>query len=285
LTKKTKIKPARLFLDTTAIRYLTLHDTRFRHAVEGHIEAGQREISTFVRMEFFRGVIIILIDCYFILKRFRDVETGLHYLSSEFSVAKKTLVVQTAIHWLQGYPASSKAATLRRLGNKIVDLVRCFENLDVRMCRDYTRCELGKMRFPDGPFNEDQLMAFRERFSRTRKKPNCNLCVFREKHCRSLARQGIDLCGEKTIKRYKDNKQFTNQAERLAEAEATRADEPSCWWCERLGDSIIALNAHRNHTIVSSDRSFGPLCELLQKGHKRLPSVRKLYKSLMDENS
>jgi hypothetical protein len=56
----------------------------------------------------------------------------------------------------------------------------------------------------------------------------------------------------------------------------TKGRAPSCGWCERLGDTIIALLAGRGVTLVTADRSFVPLGELLRRMVLLLPSLAEL---------
>jgi hypothetical protein len=62
----------------------------------------------------------------------------------------------------------------------------------------------------------------------------------------------------------------------LAEADAIRDRTPGCRWCERLGDSLIALQAERGVRIVTADRTFAVPGELLGQAVVLLPSLVEL---------
>jgi hypothetical protein len=65
----------------------------------------------------------------------------------------------------------------------------------------------------------------------------------------------------------------------LQEANATREKTPNCRWCERLGDSLIALQARRGVRIVTADRTFAALGELLGVPIILLPSLVELKRA------
>jgi hypothetical protein len=60
------------------------------------------------------------------------------------------------------------------------------------------------------------------------------------------------------------------------EAANTQARSPACSWCARLGDTIIALQAGRGVSLVTADRTFVPLGELLNQSVVLLPSLAEL---------
>jgi len=66
---------------------------------------------------------------------------------------------------------------------------------------------------------------------------------------------------------------FVRQSEQAEDAANTRGGAPSCGWCERLGDTIIALQVERGVTVVTADRTFLPLGELLGRTVVLLPSL------------
>ena len=115
-----------LLLDTTVVRYLVLYDRAVRDHVESKLGTGQRAVTAFIRMEFLRGVLAALAECYFVLKQFATIETGLYYLSQEFSTGKLKLLVECSAKWMGAWRGSSKAAALRRFGNLIFDSASIF---------------------------------------------------------------------------------------------------------------------------------------------------------------
>jgi hypothetical protein len=282
-SKKSRLSKKGLLLDTAVVRYLVpgLYDSRFRQVVDGYLGERPRAITFFVRMEFLRGAVVPLAKYYFVIKRFPTLQLGLDYLSQEFATGKNKLLVQTARHWLAGQQGSSKAAALRRFGSKIVGLARAFDSLPgLERDADGVNCQLGRIDVPPAPFREETLLAFCVRWDAFRKDPKCSLCDFRSRQTQTLPKRGAELCGREAQAKYNRNKQFLKQAKNLNQARATTTRKPSCWWCDILGDSIIALDAHPQRTIVSSDLSFEPLCQLLGKKHQCIPSARKILETL-----
>jgi hypothetical protein len=106
--------------------------------------------------------------------------------------------------------------------------------------------------------------------------PDCRLCAFRRAQTRRLKRRGIDLVGAEPRRRFASNPGFVRQSEQAEAAPNTKERVPSCRWCERLGDTMISLLARRGVTLVTADRSFVPLGELLGTAVILLPSLAEL---------
>ena len=47
-------------------------------------------------------------------------------------------------------------------------------------------------------------------------------------------------------------------------ADTTKKTAPTCWYCERLGDSVIALSVPADHVLLTGDsQSFPAFAEIL----------------------
>jgi hypothetical protein len=126
-------------------------------------------------------------------------------------------------------------------------------------------------------YADELLLDFYERFRAIRQGvPDCKLCDFRREQRRRLRRREIDLAGDEARRRHASNRGFLRQADVLQEADATKDRTPSCRWCERLGDSLIALQAGRGVRIVTADRTFSALGDLLGVPVVLLPSLAEL---------
>lgn len=269
MAKRTK---ARYCLDTSALRYLCIYGDQVRLYVEGQLAGGSTELSQFVMMEYYRGVIIHLIDIYFVIKNAPTPQSAFDYLSNEFKVGKLRLIVQGALSFLCGFEGSnSKAATLARLGNYIFELGQKPSHPE---CRNRIGCTLGSLAFPSGVFREDAMLVFREKFNSILKSPACGQCGFRNEQTRRLTRTGVDLYSVPQRTKFSTYSGYVKQAVSLEKSTTTKRKSPSCWWCEKLGDSIIAIECHRRSVLVTSDRSFEPLCTILGKSILLLPSPK-----------
>lgn len=112
--------------------------------------------------------------------------------------------------------------------------------------------------------------------------PACKLCDFRAAQRRRLKRSKIDLTGPEPRQRYAG---YLIQAERVEQAVAQPGNIPQCRWCERLGDTIIALQLDRHVEVVSVDRTFVSLCEILSRRLHLLPSLAELKRRAAEVGS
>jgi hypothetical protein len=273
-----KKRKEKCLLDTNALRYLCMYEDSVRSYVENTVKKYDCEITPFVLMEYYRGVIIHLIDIYFVIKQSRTLEAAYDYLSAEFAVGKIRLIVQGISRWSGNFEPSEdpRVATLWRLGHYIFELAQYPK---FHHCRDRIDCQLGKLVFPPGVFDETAMLAFRNEFRRVEKAPSCGQCAFRANQISRLTHAGIDLYSQ--AQRDAHNvAAYSKQAERLEKAASTKRNSPSCWWCMRLGDSIIALLSPRNSVLVSSDHAFVPLCKILGKQLVHLPSPRDMVAAM-----
>jgi hypothetical protein len=55
---------------------------------------------------------------------------------------------------------------------------------------------------------------------------------------------------------------------------------PKCRFCERLGDTIIILQAPANAILITADRAFLAFGDILNREIRRLPSLAELKKQL-----
>jgi hypothetical protein len=122
-------KLRRVFLETSAVTYHQHGHTLTVGAVEQAIGEGVAEVSNFVRMEYVRGVVINLIDLYFLMKREVSVSDALITWSQKVRQERKLKVVlMTIARWLHGLDEADDVSTsMRRLGEFIVQLVRTFD--------------------------------------------------------------------------------------------------------------------------------------------------------------
>jgi hypothetical protein len=163
-----------------------------------------------------------------------------------------------------------------------VQLVRTFDSVYKGRAKDHLRCELGKVKMPARPFSEELLLRFYERFNAIKSgPPGCDLCGFKARQQKELTRKSIDLCGPTPREVHKKNAGYVKQAERLESAAATKDTQPKCTWCERLGDSIIILQAPAKAILVTADRAFEAFGQILSREIRRLPSLAEMQKQAL----
>jgi hypothetical protein len=280
-----KASHAHVLLDTSAVVHQlhghTLHQAAVCEAVAG------RDVSVpvFVRMEYLRGVILNLIEMWALIRESVTVQDAFIDWSQKMRQERKLKVILLTVpQWLGGHEEwPSKQVTLRRLGDLILRMIRDFDESDPRPPDDPLACVLGRLDIPRQGYDDDLLLDFYQRFTAVQEGiPDCRLCDFRKVQRHRLRRREIDLTDPEVRSRFASNPGFVRQSEQAEQAANTRARAPACSWCEKLGDTIIALQAERGVAIVTADRTFVPLGELLGRTVILLPSLAELKRRAQD---
>ncbi len=129
------------------------------------------------------------------------------------------------------------------------------------------------------------LLRFYDRFKTIQKRvPDCFLCGFKAKQQRSLLAQRIDIGSEEKQQKYRKYLGYVQQAKRVGEVAVTKTTLPKCRWCERLGDTIIALQSPKKAALVTADRAFLPLGEILNREVRLLPSLAELKRQASSQS-
>src|SRR4051812_19895795 len=112
-----KSKRRKVFLETSAVIYAQHGHTLMVEAVSRAVGGSVVEVSNFIRMEYVRGVVINLIDLYFLIKREDSVSDALITWSQKVNQERKLKVVlMTISQWLYALSESNDVATtMRRL--------------------------------------------------------------------------------------------------------------------------------------------------------------------------
>jgi hypothetical protein len=279
-----KTKRPRLFLETSGVIYQQLGHSLQKEAVRHAVGDGLVEISRFIRMEYLRGVVVNLIEFYFLVKESDSVADALIDWSQKVNQERKLKILLMFLpQWLRGHERwEDKQLSLRRLGDLVVRLVYAFDDAYFgRRCKDRLDCRLGRVCFPRRTFAEELLLRFYDRFRSIQKSiPPCRLCRFKDEQQLRLSKSKVDLYGQGQRLRFAENKGYVAQAERLEEAAASTQAVPKCRWCERLGDSIIVLQAPAKAIIITADRAFLAFGQILNREIRQLPSLAELKRQL-----
>jgi len=280
-----KRSPARLLLDTSAVVHQLHGHTLQQAAVRKATTGGEVLVPVFVRMEYLRGVILNLIEMWCLIRESVTVQDAFIDWSQKMRQERKLKVIlMTVPHWLGGHEHwQSKDVTLRRLGDLILRIICDFDEAHPRPPDDPLACVLGRLDIPRQGYDDDLLLDFYQRFTVVQEGvPNCRLCDFRKAQRQRLRRGEIDLTSPEVRSRLASNPGFVRQSEQAEEAANTKARAPSCDWCARLGDTIIALQVERGVTVVTADRTFVPLGELFGRTVVLLPSLAELKRREQD---
>jgi hypothetical protein len=241
------------------------------------------EVSNFIRMEYLRGVVLNLIELYFLIKESDSVSDALIDWSQKVAQERKLkIVLMTMPQWVSDQEDwKDKAKSMRRLGDLVVRLVSDFDDAFKGRAKDRLECRLGKVRFPRRAFSEDVLLRFYERFKAIQAStPDCKLCEFKNTQQTELSRQQIDLHGPAQRTKYAKHTGYVQQAERVEEILQKQHPSPKCRFCERVGDTIIALQAPKKAILVTADRAYVAFSDILNREIRLLPSLAQLKQQL-----
>lgn len=273
----------RIFLETSGVIYHRHGHSLMQAAVQQAIGNGLLEVSNFIRMEYLRGLVLNLIELYFLIKESDSVSDALIDWSQKVNQERKLKIVLMTMHqWLVRHEdCQEKKKSQRRLGDLVVRLVYEFDDVFKGRAKDRLQCRLGRVRFPRRTFSEDMLLRFYERFKAIQASiPDCLLCHFKSKQQAELTRRGVDLHGSSQQQKYANNKGYVTQAQRLTNALATQSATPKCHWCAQLGDTIIILQAPKKSILVTADRAFEAFGEILNREIRCLPSLAQMKRQL-----
>ena len=182
--------------------------------------------------------------------------------------------------WLCGFHDwDDPVKTCRRLGEYMRKLIFDFDHEFGTRIVDPMRCEFGVLSFPQETYTEDQILDFYDQCQRILKGPQCAQCEFRHKKNQELEAAGIDLYSVRQRERFATYPGYVKQAEWIQKAMESSKAKPTCWYCDRLGDSVIALSAPTNSTILAADKkSFPAFGKILRVDVEMLPSLKELRK-------
>jgi hypothetical protein len=271
--------PNRFLLDTSAVVHQLHGHTLQQGAVREAVSHGEVQVPIFIRMEYLRAVILNLIEMWGLIRESVTVRDAFIDWSQKMRQERKLKVIlMTVPQWLGGHEEwQAREVTLRRLGDLIFRMIRDFDEAYSRPRDDPLACVLGRVDLPSQGYEDDLLLDFYRRFKAIQEGvPDCKLCSFRLAQRKRLRRRQIDLAGQEVRQRFESNSGFVRQSEQTELAASTTARTPSCRWCEQLGDTIIALQAGRGTAVVTADRTFLALGELLGQPVVLLPSLAEL---------
>jgi hypothetical protein len=277
MTRKRSLSPC--LLDTSAVIYQQHSHTLQQAAVRDAVAGREAQVPVFVRMEYLRGLILNLIEMWCLIRESVTVQDAfIDWAQKVRQERKLKFVLLTVPQWLALHEdCPSKNRTLNRLGHLVLRLIWSFDEACPRRPDDPLACELGRLDIPRQSYDDDLLLDFHVRFKQVQEGvPDCRLCEFRQAQRKRLGRRKVNLSGPEVRELYKSNAGFVRQAEQAEEAANHTGDSPACRRCEKLGDTIIALQTCRGVAIATADRTFVPLGELLGRKVLLLPSLAEL---------
>ena len=114
MTKKAK---PRLFLETSGVIYELHGHSLQQAAVRSVVGGGRPEISNFVRMEYLRGLVLNLIELYFLIEESDTVSDALIDWSQKVAQERKLkIVLMTIAAWITNQEEWQAKETSLRAG-------------------------------------------------------------------------------------------------------------------------------------------------------------------------
>jgi hypothetical protein len=249
------------FADTTVVYYLLHSHTLLRDRTAEIVNGNKVWVPRFVRGEYIRGYIAGLIELYYAIKEEKTVQDGIHTFNGDASRRPRKLAnaFGTTTGWLAGHTDCQIVhKTLRRLGEEIITKLTRLDTLFPNQFTDALHCEFGAMNFPEETYDESHILDFYSEIVRIKDKPDCDQCTFRRDQISRINSNGIDLYSNAQQARYNNRNGYVTQAEWIDKAIRSEKLSPSCWYCERLGDTIITLSTPDKFFILTGDHSSFP---------------------------
>ncbi len=279
-TMPSQTVPLTLFVDTTVVYYRLFGPPRQQAYVQQLAREHELGLTLFVKGEFIRGYLEGLIALYCTIREENSVRSGMQLFAADEGLRPRRLsnAFTSTIDWLYQHGESEDVSlTLNRLCQYIAKTLLWFDlDFPVRTI-DSLRCEIGLLGFPSEVSTEDDLLDLAQRLRDIRNSPGCDQCRFRESQIKRLAESNIDLNSPDQQQRFQDHAGYVSQARLAEQARNTARPTPSCWYCDRLGDTIIALSCPSGSTILTGDKqSFPAFGQILGIPIHLIPSEQQL---------
>ncbi len=273
------------FLDTSVtFKHLTGHSVHKARLAE--LIPPPRYVNNYVRMEFYRALLMSWIHFYFeAVDPFHPTfaDALLFYSDSFGREGKRVLTAVGNIVSDAGLDlksSSEKESCLHKLEDLIFEVAYAFDLAYKRTGADPTRCARVpfSLRVVAGEERRDTIRRFEEIFS------NVNRC-----------RAGCDV--EKFFQGGKYAEQLRAVAgisqEKGAHPAIVRMDAPiargnsdpstfTCFMCGKIGDAIIAISVPSGWRLHSLDTVHEPICQILGREFQICPSAAAVKKSDSD---
>ena len=245
--------------------------------IRDHKNGRALVISNFVRGEFIRGYVKGLIELYMAIREEDSVEDGIEWYRELAGRTPRRVAdaLGLTIQWFNGLEDNSDVeTTLVRLGNLIRDSIFRLDEEFPNRLKDSLACDFGILDFPSEPFSEEQVLDFYSRLVEIPKSPDCAQCKFRQTQSQAIndASINIDELLE-NVPKGPVKTQLTN----IKRGPRSKLEIPSCYYCMRLGDTLIAVQCPKSWVLMTGDKgTFPTICAYLGKQVLLVPSIRDL---------
>jgi hypothetical protein len=272
------------FCDTTILYYKLLGPPIHKAEVAARSVAGRLVLSGFVIGEFIRGYISGMLQLYMVIKEENDVREGCRVFADD-AVTLNPRGLRNAFQvivefLLRQEDCDTVEKTLRRIADHIRNLLFDLDDEFPTREVDPLRCPIGHLRFPKEELEERHVLDFWESLQAITDQPQCHQCLFRDEQQKELVGHGVDLYSKERREEHRKSKGYVRQAKWMEMAARSKKNGPTCWYCNRLGDSIISLSCPDRAVILTGDRSSFPiLAKLLGISVDIIPSEKELKRA------
>lgn len=277
------------FLDTSIARTALISTTGYREYLASEFGDSRLYVNDYVRMEFLRGLVVVLIDFYFSLRvpTVPSFDDAIKLWNERFEIraikSVSTLISElVATHRIESGP-EGKTKVLAAIADYIFRLLCTFESRFFDTGQDPSRCPRGKIVLGgDGDITADVLFEFKESFGEVdRHRKACNVYGMLLK---DYVQQVAKFNGSHEMKAAKEKDSIKRASVVLEKATETNGDSITCKQCGRLGDLIISLGAPGVMRIETSDKGQATICNSLQRPYKLHPSQSAVAKQAQATN-
>lgn len=218
--------------------------------------------STYLRMEFVRGVVCSMAQMAIVVRRFDTCAQALSYLSNDFSVRDVKVYLQVAGRLLDMSVPKTTTAWADTIASEAVKILRRFDKKFPSRIRNKSRCQIGSR---NPKIDYDTLIDDLNSYCRDFLTPvtDCEVNAWLDlANARSDASALIKVLMGAAI----------TSVDQMADMKANET-HVTCRECVKISDSVIALEQPESVTLVYSDNAFNALCPALHKPGVQVPSA------------
>lgn len=250
--KKNNRKNSKSFLLDTSIFIEKCKYPGIQKFLEKKKSGGHRLVSAFfVLYEYKIGFVMGLIDFYFMVEAYDEIDKALVKWSEKWGRASKNALIYTAmiLRIVKSIDNDDIKSFLEKLEYVIFDEVNNFDTFLDGLVGDFQNDEIVRFRIR----TKDDFFDFKNLYNQRKTIPLDN---FWEKNIDSLKKM---LNSEELKKKY--NKIFKHL--KSIEEDCVKANN---FHCNRtIGDAVIATDCSTKRILLSKDKSFEVLCTSLNK--------------------
>lgn len=276
----TSYKREKHFLDTSIVRPYLLSSSNYKKYLKNYFAGNSLYITKYVKMEYYRGNLRILLDFYSHLsmdsiKTFGDAisiwnhkfQLRSHKVTGEFV----SNLFNT--HKLNIEDMNDKSKALRYLAAYIKRLaikLKCnFKDIG----KDEARCTRANFTLDTIDINKniaEEFYKFVKDFDDVAKcRSKCTIDTFFLKRYKMNTDNFIKYLGSLKDQKKSENKGFVKIVSKLENAMNNK--KFTCHLCKIIGDAVIALGAPRDMRLEHTDHSFDHFCDIINQPHFKHP--------------